>query len=278
MSASANDFIVIDHRNEILSGSAGDLARRICARRYSAGADGLILIEKSQAADFRVRFYNPNGNEFNTCGNGGRCAARFAFLHALAPSDMTIETNIGVIDAHITGNAVKLKFVSPAEIRLNVPFEFDGQTRSGHLVRLGEPHFIVAETNIGRIPFVPIARRIRHHEIFGTDGSNVHFIEPLSRNRLMIRSFERGIEDETLACGSGCIAASVSTFTGKQTDPPITIEPQSGIPLTVHFQPGNNFQDLYLEGDARLLYRGELTSEAREWKVPIPGYHNRFRF
>ena len=262
MSASANDFVVIDDRKEILGGSAGELARRICARRYSVGADGLILIEKSQTADFRVRFFNPDGNEFNTCGNGGRCAARFAFLNSIAPSEMRIETNIGIIDAQIINNAVRLKFVQPAEIRLNVPFELDGQKRKGHFVRLGEPHFVVTETNIRAIPFISMARQIRHHEIFGTEGTNVHFIEPVSRNLLKIRSFERGVEDETLACGSGCIAASVSTFTNKDTDPPIHLEPQSGIPLTVLFQPGNNFQDLYLEGDARLVYRGELTSEA----------------
>ena len=265
MSASANDFIVIDDRNRILSASAGELARRICARRYSAGADGLILIENSQTADFRVRFFNPDGNEFNTCGNGGRCAARFAFLNSIASSKMTIETNIGTIDAQINGSAVRLKFMPPAEIRLNVPFELDGRTRTGHFVRLGEPHFVVKESNIRSIPFVSMARQIRRHEIFGTEGSNVHFVEPESRNRLKIRSFERGVEDETLACGSGCIAASVSTFKNKETDPPLRLEPQSGILLTVQFQPENNFQDLYLEGDARLIYRGVLTREAMEW-------------
>jgi diaminopimelate epimerase len=261
-SASANDFIVLDNRNGNFTSCASQLAARICARRYSVGADGLILIENSDKASIRVHFFNPDGNEFHTCGNGGRCAARFARLYEIAGPKMTIETNIGIIDAEVGSETVKLKFIGPSEIRSNLSIFLDGEEFKGHLVRIGEPHFVAYGRNIRENLFVPTARRIRYHEAFGKEGTNVHFIEIVSRHRLNIRSYERGVEDETLACGSGCISSAIATYSVQQTDPPITFEPHSGIPLVVHFQPGNKFQDLYLEGDARLIYRGELTREA----------------
>ena len=262
MSASANDFVVIDNRNGQYSEIAGDLARRLCKRRYSIGADALILIENSTSASFRVRFYNPDGNEFNTCGNGGRAAARFAALTSVAPADMLIQTNAGIIDAHLVDHGIRLKMVAPTKVQLNFSVELDGVKYHGHIVHVGDPHFVVYSRNIRKIEFVALARRIRHLEALGPEGANVHFIEPVSRQRMKIRSFERGVEDETLACGSGCVSSAVSTFQNKDSDPPITFEPQSGIPLIVDFQPGNNFQDIYLQGDARIVYRGEITQEA----------------
>lgn len=262
LSASANDFIVIDNREGRYSDAAGELARRMCTRRYSVGADGLILIENSNKASIRVRFYNPDGGEFNTCGNGSRCAARFALLSVITSRRMTLETNIGVIDAEVVGNFVKVQFVPPSEVRLHYTIRVDGKPVTGHFVRLGDPHFVLYAKDIRSHPIVAWARKIRYNEGFGTKGTNVHFIEPVSRQSFRIRSYERGIEDETLACGSGCISSAIATYSSKQSDPPVTFEPQSGIPLTVHF-PGEGYQTgLYLEGDARLIYWGQLTKEA----------------
>lgn len=262
LSGSGNDFAVLDNRDGTLSHAAGWLAQRICARRYSVGADGLILIENSATASFRVRFFNPDGREFNTCGNGGRCAVRYVFLSGFVERKMTMETNIGIVDAEVTGTSVKLKLLGPKEIRLNVPITIDGKEIIGHFVQMGDPHFVVRTEELRQQSFVPLARRISHHEAFGQPGANVHFIEIPSRNQINIRSYERGVEDETLACGSGCTATAVATFSSGHCDPPVQFLPQSGIPLTVHFNPENKFQDLYLEGDARLIYRGELIKEA----------------
>lgn len=261
-SASANDFIVLDNRPGIYSEAASLLAQRLCARRYSIGADGLILIETSNKASVRVRFFNPDGGEFSTCGNGGRCAARFAHLSVITGRRMTIETNAGVIDAEVVGNSVRLRFVGPSRVQLYAPVEINNRVIKGHVVRLGDPHFVLFATNLRKHPIVPFARKIRHHEAFAPEGTNVHFLEPVSRNSVKIRSYERGVENETLACGSGCVSAAISLHSTGQADPPITFEPQSGIPLIVHFQKDGNYQDVYLEGDARLVYRGELTKEA----------------
>jgi diaminopimelate epimerase len=262
LSASANDFIVLDNRESIFNDVAPELARRLCARRYSVGADGLILVENSNKASVRVRFFNPDGEEFNTCGNGGRCAARFALLSVISGRKLTLETNVGVIDADVLGSAVKLKFVDPQLIRLNLPIQVDSKQMVGHFVQLGDPHFVLYVKDIRRHPIVPLARKIRNNEAFSPHGTNVHFIEPITRQSFRIRSYERGIEDETLACGSGCVSAAVATHSSQQSDPPVTFEPQSSIPLVVHFHAQGMYRDLYLEGDARLIYWGQLTREA----------------
>lgn len=261
LSASANDFIVLDNRNGMFSPLAGEIARRLCARRFSIGADGLILIENSNKAWIRVRFFNPDGKEFSTCGNGGRCAARFALLSVITGRKMTIETNVGVIDAEVIGNTVKLRFINPSKVQLNHEIQFRGKPMRGHLVQLGDPHFVLYAKNLNAQDIVPLAREIRSCEAFAPEGVNVHFIEPLSRQTLRIRSYERGVEDETYACGSGCVSAAVSTIATGTIAAPVTFEPHSGIPLTVHMQ-GAAHQDIYLEGDARLVCRGELTKEA----------------
>lgn len=261
LSASANDFVVLDNRSGMFSQMAGELARRLCARRYSVGADGLILIENSNKAWIRVRFFNPDGKEFSTCGNGGRCAARFALLSVITGRKMSIETNVGVIDAEVIGNSVRLGFIGPSKIQLNQEIVFKEKPLRGHYVRLGDPHFVLYANNLNEQNIVPFARQIRNHEAFAPEGVNVHFIEPLSRQTMRIRSYERGVEDETYACGSGCVAAAVSTMASRQTDPPITFEPHSGIPLIVHVQ-GDTMQNIHLEGDARLVYRGDMTKEA----------------
>lgn len=261
-SGSANDFIVIDNRTGVFSEAAPELAQRICARRYSIGADGLILIENSNKASVRVRFFNPDGGEFSTCGNGSRCAARFAHLSVITGRRMSIETNAGVIDAEVVGLSVRIKFVGPQRIQLYAPIEMSGRTIKGHIVRLGDPHFVLFASNIRKHPIVPFARKVRYHEAFAPEGTNVHFIEPVSRNVVKIRSYERGVENETLACGSGCVSAAITLHSTGLADPPITFEPQSGIPVIIQFQRNGNYQDIFLEGDARLVYRGELTKEA----------------
>lgn len=261
MSASANDFIVLDNRSGHFSEIAGELAKRLCARRYSVGADGLILVENSNKASIRARFFNPDGNEFNTCGNGGRCAARFALQSVITGRKMHIETNAGVVDAEVIGNSVKLRFVSPSRVQLNKTFLLKGRQISGHFVRLGDPHFVLYAKNLRQQNIVPVARQLRYHEAFGPEGTNVHFIEPVSRSHIGIRSYERGVEDETLACGSGCVSAALATISSEQAESPITFEPQSGIPVIVHVH-GPAHHEIYLEGDARLICRGELTREA----------------
>lgn len=261
-SASANDFVLLDNRDGSWDGVVSELARRMCLRRFSVGADGLILMGLSDLSDVRVRYFNPDGKEFQTCGNGGRCAARFASHHILQKSSLTMETNQGTVEAEILEKTVIVSFIPPTGIQLGVNLEVDGRIYRGHFVQLGDPHFVIPFGDVDSMDFRPIARRIRHHPNFSPAGTNVHFIEIRSRQEIRIRSFERGVEDETLACGSGCISAAVSIFSCGLVDPPVTLLPQSGIPLTVHFNRDGKLFDLALEGDARRIYEGELSLEA----------------
>ena len=133
----------------------------------------------------------------------------------------------------------------------------------GHYVQLGDPHFILPFQNIRKIDFVSLARRLRHHDGLGPAGANVHFIEQLSTQEMKIRSFERGVENETLACGSGCVSSAISMFAAGKVRPPVLFEPHSLIPLTVHFDPAlAPGGDIFLEGEARLVYQGKFTKEA----------------
>jgi diaminopimelate epimerase len=262
LSASANDFIVLDNRNRIFSGVASAIARRICARRYSVGADGLILVENSDRATVRIRYVNPDGQEFNTCGNGGRAAARYTHLFLASERLLTMETNIGIVKAEVVEQSVKLQLVNPTEIRLNIDLPLEREVYRGHFVQTGDPHFVVPFQNIRNIDFVPLARKLRNHPQLAPAGANIHFVEQTARNQMKIRSFERGVEDETLACGSGCVSSATSLFRAGKTYPPVTFEPQSGIPVKVHFEQRDDFGEIYLEGDARMVYQGEFTHEA----------------
>lgn len=268
-SASANDFIVLNNRDDRWSEIAPELARLMCARRYSVGADGLILIGQSDSADVRVRYFNPDGKEFQTCGNGGRCAARFASHHVLHQPRLTLQTNSGTISAEVRGESVRISFIPPGEIKLGLNVSIEGRFYRGHVVKLGDPHFVIPSGRVDEMNFVSIARTIRHHPVFLPEGTNVHFIEIRSPQKVRIRSFERGVEDETLACGSGCISAAVAMFSCGLVDPPVTLLPESGIPLTVHFGRESYSQDLALEGDARMIYEGELSTEALNG-FPLP--------
>jgi len=262
LSASGNDFIVLDNRDRSFSSAASLLAQRLCSRRYSAGADGLILVEKSETATVRIRYFNPDGQEFNTCGNGGRCAARYTHLFVKDDRKITMETSIGIVKSEIQDKSVKLQLVAPTEVRLGLEVVVDGELFKGNYVQIGDPHFCVSYKNIRNIDFVTIARKLRHHDALKPDGANIHFFEQTARDQMKIRSFERGVENETLACGSGCVSTAVSTFREGKSSPPVTFEPQSGIPVCVHFQPAEDIGEIYLQGDARLVYRGEAMLEA----------------
>jgi diaminopimelate epimerase len=262
LSASANDFIVLDHNTNFSLDVVSAVARRVCPRRYSIGADGVILVGSSDCATARIRYFNPDGKEFNTCGNGGRAAARYIHLFVQQDRQIRMETNIGIVKAEVIDRSVKLQLVNPSEIRLHLELSLEGKTYHGHFVQVGDPHFVVPFQNIRNIDFVTLARKLRHHPGLGPEGANVHFVEQTDRDYMKIRSFERGVENETLACGSGCVSSAVSTFRDGKTEPPVRFEPQSGIPLSVHFQASQDLGEIYLEGDARLVYTGEFTKEA----------------
>ncbi len=264
MSGSGNDFILIDNRlGGLQLPDMKGFVSRVCARKGSVGADGLILIEASDRCDFRWRFFNADGSEVEMCGNGGRCAARFAYLKGIAPPKMSFETLAGVIDAEVTGDTVKLRLTNPVFLTTNrkitiddIPFEVDS-------INTGVPHVVHFTNYLDAFDVVPIGRSIRYHQEYKPAGTNANFVEVVDGKTIRIRTYERGVEDETLACGTGSVAAALIAAEKNLVTPPVNVIVRSGETLRIHFQKTvSGFEKVYLEGKANVVYEGKLWEEA----------------
>lgn len=263
MSGSGNDFIIIDNRNNIIPlDDLSEFAARVCRRKLSAGADGLILIEPSSSVDFKWRFFNSDGSIAEMCGNGARCTARFALLNKIAAMKMAFETLAGVIHAQVSGEQVKINMTDPHDLELNGQVALNHTSYAFDRVNTGVPHVVMEVDNIEMADVVGIGRQIRHHPEFAPAGTNVNFIG-LDGDQWAIRTYERGVEDETLACGTGVVAGALILATRKQLPSPIALKTRSGSIQKVYYSmTSDGFKEIYLEGDARLIYYGELSPDA----------------
>lgn len=264
MSGSGNDFILIDNRSRSLPvGNVIAFVRRVCEPKKSIGADGLILIEHSDRADFRWRFFNADGSEVDMCGNGGRCAARFAFLKGITGPTLSFETGAGIIDAEVKGDTVKLRLTDPHSLRLDEAIGVDGGNLEVSSINTGVPHVVHFTDHLDAFDVFHTGRRIRHHEHYQPAGTNANFVTVSGRHALRIRTYERGVENETLACGTGSVAAALISSAKGWTDSPVAVSVKSGEGLTIYF--GRNekgFEKVYLEGRAAVVYEGRLWEEA----------------
>ena len=269
MSGTGNDFILIDHRTPFLAREEMPaFARAVCERRVSAGADGLIFIEPSDIADFRWQFLNGDGSWAEMCGNGARCAARFAFALGIAPARMRFETVAGLIEAEVTGQSVKLKMTAPTGLRLQEKLTVNGQEQVVHSLNTGVPHAVLFGEDIAREPVLELGRSIRFHEHFQPAGTNVNFVQQLGARALSVRTYERGVEGETLACGTGAVAAAIIAGLLGQVQPPVAVTTSGGEQLTIHYAlAGQEINEVYLEGPANFIYEGRLHEEAIRTKL-----------
>jgi diaminopimelate epimerase len=260
MHGGGNDFVLMDHRSRFIpDGEQPRFAQRVCHRQLGAGADGLILIEDSDKADFKWRFYNADGSEPEMCGNGGRCAARFAVMHKIAPENLAFETLAGIIQAEVRGRRVKLAMAGVGDFNLHQVIPLDEINVTGHFVRVGVPHLVVPVADLEAAPVTEWGRLLRFHPLFQPAGTNVNFVRFTGPKSLAIRTYERGVEDETLACGTGSVAAALVGACLGKLDSPVAVHTRGGEILHVHFKPqAGACGEVYLEGDALVVYRGEL--------------------
>ncbi len=267
MSASGNDFILINNWSLSLSPEEGAfLASRLCRRAFSVGADGLILIEppRSPEAQFSWRFYNADGSEAEMCGNGGRCAARFAFLEGLAPENLAFDTLAGLIRAEVLGPRVKIQLTEPKDLALDLKIKVKDQELSLSYINTGVPHVVVFWEKIKEAPVESLGRAIRSHQHFAPAGTNVNFIAR-EEKALRVRTYERGVEAETLACGTGAVASAIIATLKGLVSPPVEIITSGGEVLKVYFSlEGNSAKKVFLEGEAKIIYRASLSREALE--------------
>ncbi len=268
MSGSGNDFIIIDQRTPLLLPALppAHFVAKVCRRRMSVGADGLIFIERSETADFRWRFFNSDGSPAEMCGNGARCAARFAVLTGIAKERLAFETDVGLIQAHVDGDQVRIKMSDPHDLVLNDTVTVAGYPLPVSRVNTGVPHVVMEVKDLARANVKTVGREIRSHEQFAPDGTNVNFVALLGDALWGIRTYERGVEDETLACGTGNVAAALVLALRHNIASPITFKTLSGTCLKVFFQrDGERFDQIYLEGDARVIYVGQMGTEAWDY-------------
>ncbi len=259
MHGSGNHFVLIDNRDTLISREeAPEAARRFCARRVGIGADGLILIEKSDNADFRWGFYNADGSEAEMCGNGGRCAARFAFMKGIAPEEMRFETLAGIISAHVKGTRVKLQLSPPFGMFLDRELHVNGKPVKISFVNTGVPHVVVVVDDVEDVPVVETGRALRQHDFFAPDGTNVNFTSRMNRNRIAVRTYERGVEDETLACGTGSVASAIVMAAKGLAESPVEVQTRGGEILTIYHDLLENGEitDVFLEGESVHVYDG----------------------
>lgn len=264
MSGAGNDFLVIDHRKPLIPKELmAEFARRVCRRKFSVGADGLFLIEPSDKVDFKWRFFNADGSEAEMCGNGARCVARFAYMHGIAAARMQFETLAGIIDATVADTQVTIRMTSPHSFRFDRQVEVEGQLLMVHSVDTGVPHAVIFVDDIEATDVVGLGRQLRHHPVFAPAGTNVNFVGR-SGDNLAIRTYERGVEDETMACGTGVVAGALIAAAKGMADSPVAMVTSGGIALRVQFtgNKGEAVDQVLLKGPAHLIYKGELTAEA----------------
>jgi diaminopimelate epimerase len=219
----------------------------------------LIVIIPSRKADFKWRFFNADGSEAEMCGNGSRCAARFAYLRKIAKKDMAFETLAGIIHARVAGNHVKVQLTDAAGLRMNIAVPLDTGLRMGHFINTGVPHLIYLSKDLDREDVERIGRTTRYHELFKPSGTNVNFTQILGRHRLRIRTYERGVEGETLACGTGSVAAALIAGALGAVVSPVDIMTRGGEKLTVSFErTADGFSGIHLEGTAEIICEGNL--------------------
>jgi diaminopimelate epimerase len=246
--ATGNDFVVMDNRDGKLSLTKEQI-EKICDRRFGVGADGLMLIEKHASLNFNVEYYNSDGSQ-SLCGNGSRAAVHFASKLGLVNGKSTFNAYDGAHSAELLSTGIiRLKMNDVAEVKT---------IGNDYFLNTGSPHYIRFVDNVHEYPVVEEGRKIRYSEAFKPGGTNVNFVEKLSDNTIYVRTYERGVEDETLSCGTGVTAAAIATSLKGYTSP-VNIKVKGG-DLLVEFKSGQSgtFTEIFLVVPAKMVFEGDL--------------------
>jgi diaminopimelate epimerase len=259
MNGAGNDFILIDNRTGDIHLDRSGIAR-LCDRHRGIGADGILLLEKpTNRADFRMRYFNADGGEAEMCGNGARCFARFANRVAGGNDKMSFDTQAGVISAELASNLVKLRMTEPTDLRLKVKLPVANENKTVHFINSGVPHVVIPVARIENVDVRLEGAAIRHHKMFSPNGTNVNFIEKREPNKIAIRTYERGVENETLACGTGIVASALIFAATENTIGPIHVIARGGDELQVAFERvEDGFLNVTLTGPAEFVFEGTI--------------------
>ena len=248
-----NDFIMIDNRAaQVLGKKDTQIIKRLCDRKFGIGADGLILLNEKTAYDFEMVYFNSDGNESTMCGNGGRCLIKFAHDLGVISSKCRFLAIDGPHEGEIlSGGVISLKMIDVSSVEL--------YNNTNVILNTGSPHFVNFASNISGTDIVKEGRAIRYNERFAKEGINVNFAEQLGESELFVRTYERGVEDETLSCGTGVVASALAlAHKGGNTIKRVSIKTPGG-KLEVKFEPnGSGYKDIYLIGPAERVFEGTV--------------------
>lgn len=244
-----NDFVLIDNRTSFFPKENREIINTLCNRNFGVGADGLILLENDETTDFKMVYFNADGNESTMCGNGGRCIVAFAHQLNVIEHKTTFNAIDGLHHATINNGIVSLQMIDVNEV----------QQKNGYVFTdTGSPHHVELVENIESFDVYNKGKQIRN-DVYGTEGSNVNFVEQLNSNSFRIRTYERGVENETLACGTGATAAAIAMHTiDKTEDRDINIEVEGG-KLSISFDvEGDSYRNIFLTGPAQFVFKGQI--------------------
>lgn len=262
MSGSGNDFVMVDATGTAPGVLASaEVVRRVCARATGVGADGVVFLEPptQPGAAFRMRYVNSDGSPAALCGNASLCSARLAtHLGVVTAGEFRIESDAGLLGARISGAVAEVDLQPVAEVALAAPVDCEGGEAWIGFVRAGVPHLVVRVEDVTTVDVVGRGRFLRHHERL-TDGANVNFVSRAEGSGWRMRTFERGVEGETLACGTGAVAAAIQLVEHGEAESPVTLTTRSGRALRVRLERGPGGEWLpSLSGEARLVFEGRL--------------------
>ena len=260
MHGAGNDFIVIDDRDCRVPWQDYGRMVALAARRTGVGSEGIILVQPSETADFRMRFLNPDGAEAEMCGNGSRCVALFAHRLGIAGRSMTIETLAGRLDAEVEDDGnVRIWMPDPAERRYGLDIQAEDGVVRGHYIVAGVPHFVVPVEDAAAVDVARDGAMLRQHEAFAPAGTNVDFVRCKAPNSIQMRTYERGVEAESGACGTGAVACAVVAVETLGFTLPVHLHTSSGFELVVDGDWRNNrCTRMTLLGPAKLVFTGDV--------------------
>lgn len=242
-----NDFVMIDNRDEEFVKEKSNI-EKLCDRRFGIGGDGLILLEKDSNADFKMVYYNSDGNESTMCGNGGRCIVAFAHFLDIFEDKTTFEAIDGIHEAEIKNGIVKLKMIDVNSIQK------DGENA---VLNTGSPHFVQFVNGLENYEVFKNGNEIRNSATYKDEGINVNFVEQISENEIFVRTYERGVEDETYSCGTGVTAAAL-VFLKDKNQNAVNVKVLGGNLKVYAEKDENSFVNIWLEGPAKQVFKGKI--------------------
>lgn len=262
MNGAGNDFVMLDNRDLSLALSREQI-ERLCDRHRGVGADGLLLVEPAtDGGDFKMRYYNADGGEAEMCGNGARCFGRFVnHLHNNQLGQIHFETLAGMISAEFEGDQVRINMSAPHTLKLAQPLEVAGDQLTVHSVNTGVPHAVVEVEDLENVPVRTWGAALRYHEAFKPKGTNANFVKVLAPGSISIRTYERGVEDETLACGTGMVACALIHHELTGAESPVSVLVKGGDTLRVGFTETapHEYTNVTLFGPADFVFQGTVT-------------------